>query len=451
MRLKSVAAAVLGAAVLCCAGGCSITDLGRDDMLRPPKTMGDEAEIEQLISKTASGGYTLKYPKSGNYRSAIVMQDLNGDDVNEAIAFFRDKDGSTGVHMLVMYEDDGKWKISDDFVTETTDVDSVDFADINEKDSLEILVGYATYTTGVNFLSAYSYESGKTYAIESGQNYSAFYCGNLDGSGKSKVLTLSLFSPENEAKATLLEFDNKHNSLYAKASAAMDPNIVSYKNLILSDLGDSLKGLVVDGALSSGELNTQLIYFNKELNILCNPLYNEKIANPTQRASAVLSTDIGNDMKIEIPTVSTLPYNKESNAFTAADQVLWNNFNVEKEELLPTQRTAANYNYNYTIKIPETWQAGSFTALLNESGDLMSFCEWSKSGAGEKLFEIKVFKVSEWDQGKDVDGFTLIYKDNRYAYTFRNYSSGSGLSVGDDEIKTAFSVLDGIAAASSKS
>lgn len=451
MRLKSVAAAVLGAAVLCCAGGCSITDLSNDDMLRPPKTMGDEAEIEQLISKTASGGYTLKYPKSGNYRSAIIMEDLDGDDVSEAIAFFRDKDGSTGVHMLVMHEDDGKWKTSGDFVTETTDVDSVDFADINENSALEILVGYATYTTGVNFLSAYSYENGKADAIESGQNYSAFYCGNLDGSGKSKVLTLSLFSPENEAKATLLEFDGKNNSLYAKASAAMDPNIISYKNLILSDLGESLRGLAVDGALSSGELNTQLIYFNKELNILCNPLYKEKTVNPTQRASAVLSTDIGNDMKIEIPTVSPLPYNKDSNTYTAADQVLWNNFDIVKEELIPVQRTAANYNFNYTIKIPEAWRSNSFTALLNETGDLMRFFEWSKNGAGEMIFEIKVFKASEWDQGKDIDGYTLIYKDNRFAYTFSNQDSGSSLSIGDDEIKTAFSVIDGIAATNSKS
>ena len=144
MKLKPVAAAILGAALLCGTCGCSITDLGKEDLLRPPKTMGDEAEIEALISKTASNGYTLKYPKSGSYRSAIVMHDLNGDDVDEAIAFFREKDSAAGIHMLVMYEEDGEWKISDDFVTETTDVDCVDFADICEDDSLEILVGYAT-------------------------------------------------------------------------------------------------------------------------------------------------------------------------------------------------------------------------------------------------------------------------------------------------------------------
>ena len=111
MKLKSVAAAALGAALLCCAGGCSITDIGKEDLLRPPKTMGDEAEIEALISKAAPNGYTLKYPKNGSYRSAIIMHDINGDNVNEAIAFFREKDSAAGVHMLMMCEIDGDWEI----------------------------------------------------------------------------------------------------------------------------------------------------------------------------------------------------------------------------------------------------------------------------------------------------------------------------------------------------
>lgn len=441
MKRKPIAAMLLGAAVMMAASGCSLADLGKEDMLRPPKTMGDEAEIEKLIAKTASGGYTLKYPKSGGNRSAIVMHDLNGDNTDEAIAFFRDKNG-TGVHMLVIYEEDGVWKTSGDFVTETPDVDCVDFADIDADGNQECLVGYATYTAGVNFLAAYTFSDGKTDTIQSGQNYSAFYCGSLDSSGKGRVMTLSLFSPENEAKATLLEYDEKRGVLAAKASAALDPNIVSYKNMLMTDLSDNAKGLVVDGELASGELNTQVIYFNKQLNALRNPLYKEKTVNPTQRSSTVFSADIGNDMKVEVPTVSTLPFNQQSGAFTAADQVVWNQFSITQEALLPVQRTAANYNYGYTIKIPALWEAGSFTVLLNESSDMMRFCEWNGSNAGADLFAVRVFKLADWDQGKDVDGYTLIYKDNRYAYTFRNNAPESVLAVTDDEIKTAFSLLD---------
>ena len=450
MKLKSVAAAALGAALLCLTAGCSVSDIGKEDLLRPPKTMGDEAEIEALISKAAPHGYTLKYPKNGNYRSAIIMHDINGDNVDEAIAFFREKDSAAGVHMLMMCDIDGEWEVTGDFVTETADVDCVDFADINDNDSQEIVVGYATYTSNVNFLSVYSYENGKTNAVDSGQNYSAFYCGNFDGSGKSNIITLSLFTTENEAKATMLAYNSNRGALVTKAAAAMDPNVVSYMNMAQTELGDGVKGLVIDGTLSSGGLNTQIVYYNKTKKALENPLYKDKKLNTTQRSSAILSTDIGNDLKYEIPTVTTLPFNEASGAYTAADQVVWNNFSLEQEQLVAVQRTVANYNYAYTIKIPDTWEQGSFTALLNESGDEMRFCEWADKQAGKTVFEIRVFKVADWDKGVGSDRYTLIYKDNRYAYTFINQSTESVLAMENDQIKTAFSLLNQTLNASSK-
>ena len=58
MKLR-LPAAVLGACMLFSAGGCSFLELSLDDALRPPKTMGNEAKIEKLISDSAKGGYTL--------------------------------------------------------------------------------------------------------------------------------------------------------------------------------------------------------------------------------------------------------------------------------------------------------------------------------------------------------------------------------------------------------
>ena len=103
MSLKKIAAAAMAAIMAAALCGCDFNDLGSDGMLRPPKTMGDEAEIEQLISKSANkSGYILKYPKSGTHRSAIVFEDLDLDDGLEAVAFFRNKDDLTAVHMLIM-------------------------------------------------------------------------------------------------------------------------------------------------------------------------------------------------------------------------------------------------------------------------------------------------------------------------------------------------------------
>lgn len=438
MKLKNLAAVILAAstALLC---GCNIADLSFEESLRPPRTMGDEAEIEKLISKTAGSNYTLKYPKSGSYRSAIIMNDLNGDGVDEAIAFFKGKDETAGVHMLLMYDQDGEWKTSGDYVTETTDVDCVDFADIDENNGLEIIVGYTTYTPNVNFLACYTYSNGVTDTIQAGQNYSSFYCGNLDNNGKSEIITLSLFNAENQAKASMLSYSKEKKQIFVKASAPMDPNVVKIKSIGMSDFDGSVKGVVVDGSFASEELVTQVIYYNQSLAVLRNPLYKEKQKNPTTRTVGVLSTDFDGDSKLEIPMAEKLPFHGEDMALTVADKISWCSFNPSNETLTVKSVVAENRKCGFSVKQPSKWVDGSYTAINDENS--MKLYEWVNNALGEELFEVKAFDVSAWDKGK-IDGFTLIYRDNRYAYAFTNPQGKSPMKLTDDEIKTAFSVTD---------
>lgn len=442
MKIKNAFSAFLVCLLLSFSlGGCSITDIASDSLLRPPKTMGDEAEIEQLIAKTAKNSYTLKYPKSGNYRSAIIMSDLDGDKTDEAIALYREGDDVAKLHMLVMYTDNDVWKVASDNITDTTDIDSVDFADISGSGTLEILVGYSTYAQNINLLSCYTYSKGKTEEIKSGQKYSSFYCGDFNADNKDEIMTLSLYTSENEANASMLVYDSDKKSLYSKAFAAMDPNVIKYKNAVVSDIGNGVQGIFVDGESASGEINTQIVYFNKDLLILRNPLFKEKGKNPTQRSCNVICADADNDLSVDFPTVQTLPHSDKESIETVADKITWNSFSAEGESFQPKFSMIANYNFGFTIKLPDSMLDGSVTAIniLKENSTVVY--EWKKNSLGSKLFEIKVFNSEDWEKGIDNDKYTLIYKDNRYAYSFRNYDADSQFSLTDDEIKKSFSLL----------
>jgi hypothetical protein len=159
----------------------------------------------------------------------------------------------------------------------------------------------------------------------------------------------------------------------------------------------------------------------------------------------VISADTDNDMIAEIPTVRTLASVAEKSDYTAADLITWNSFDDNTEELLPKRSAAANYRYACTIKIPDDWELGSYTVLLNPEKNSMTFYKLNKGKLSDMLFEIKVFDVKEWDQGKYSGDNTLIYKDTRYAYTFLNFNPGGEMSLSDDAIKTAFSVLNEMA------
>lgn len=438
---KGITALLLCSAIALISGGCSVTDFSADNLLRPPKAMGDEAEIEQLISKTANENYTLKYPKSGSYRSAIIMTDLNGDENNEAIAFYRSGDDTTQIHMLVMYSDKDEWKLSSDNITEAADVDSVDFADIDGSGTLEIFAGFTTYTPNINRLSCYSYKDGKTSEIQSGHSYSSFYTGDFDNDGYSEIMTLLLFTTENEATASMLDFSEDNQSLYAKAMVNMDPNVTKYKSAGVYLLDGSTKGLVVDSGYANEEVNTQIIYFNKELSLLRNPLYKEKTKNITQRQNQVVSCDVDGDGIVEVPVVSKFACPNGLTPDSIADKVVWNKFSEKTESLAPMLTVAENYEYNYYFKIPDKWQNAGVTAVLSNNDGTMSFYEYTVQKLGQLLFEVKAFTLDDYNAGKNTDDYTLITKDDRYAYAFKNTNADSPVSLTDDEIKTSFTAI----------
>lgn len=162
--------------------------------------------------------------------------------------------------MLVMYSKDNSWKIVSDNIFETTDIDSVDFADLTGNGKAEIIVNSTTYTPNVGKLSCYSYSEGKTNEVGSGQSCSSFVTGDFDNDGTSEIMSLVLYTTENEALASMLDYNEDSKSLYAKAMANMDPNVVKYKNIAVTKLDNDITGIVVDGTSANEVTNTQVIF-----------------------------------------------------------------------------------------------------------------------------------------------------------------------------------------------
>ena len=79
MKVKAVISAALLCAFAISASGCDGADIGTDNLIRPPKTVGDEAEIEQLIAETA--GISPKSVDNAvqRIRRKTAQQLLSGD------------------------------------------------------------------------------------------------------------------------------------------------------------------------------------------------------------------------------------------------------------------------------------------------------------------------------------------------------------------------------------
>ena len=66
--------------------GCSSIGVDVQTLMRPPKATGERQEIYEAVEQQAGSGFIWKYPRTGQYRSAVIMQDVTGDGVEEAVA-----------------------------------------------------------------------------------------------------------------------------------------------------------------------------------------------------------------------------------------------------------------------------------------------------------------------------------------------------------------------------
>lgn len=417
--------------------GCSSVGLSVENLMHPPKAIGDKAEIQSLIDSVAGEGYTLKYPQSGNFRSAITMKDIDSDSIDEAIAFYLPVGDIAKVHMLVMDSMGGEWQVVGDFKSQSTAVDSLNFCDLDGNGISEIVTSWKTYQTSLNQVSLYIYEENKIREVSSEYYSSAILAGDFTENDGEELLLLSLFSTENEASASLLDLTENKSDLEALGTSPLDPDVVSYSQLLAGNIFENQVGAVIDGCTQTGEYNTQLLYFNTYFDSLERISFTENVPyNQKLRSYPVMSEDVNNDGIIEVPAAFRLNIEKDRTDVDAAADLYWCQ-QTSSGTVHQITHKAASFAYGFTFDVPEKWE-GKFTALTNYENNEVTFYVWNKDKTEDVLLTVKIF---EKDKNEDMSGFTPLTETDDRVYTFRVPEGDSSLVLSENEVKSAFELM----------
>ena len=82
-HLKKLLVLPAAAALTGCSFGASI-----DTLMSPPKLSMEQEQIYSALTAAVGNNISLKYPKSGKYLSAFIIEDIDGDGGNEALVFY---------------------------------------------------------------------------------------------------------------------------------------------------------------------------------------------------------------------------------------------------------------------------------------------------------------------------------------------------------------------------
>lgn len=426
---------LLSLAAVTALSGCTVS-VSSTELIHPPKTVGNEAEIQQLIDESANGSYMLKYPQSGEYRSAIIMEDLNNDSVDEAVAFYRTQGDNPVTHMLIMCDLGEKWEVCCDYNTQYSDIDCVQFADYDYDGNKELFTGFVTYTTGVNELAVFDYntETKKAEQVELSEFYTAFTTGDYDRDGACEAILLTLRTADTDPKATLLDYDNNH--LYSLATCSLASDVTKFDNIISGMIDEKNTGVAIDGLLTDS-YNSQMIFYDSENSQLINSYLHSELS--TEKTHMIKSQDIDTDGFIEIPRLSSCPVPKNAKDSVPAPLITWNSFNTSTYQLEPDKSCLVNFDFKYSFFLPINFE-GEITALVSKETKTMSIYKFEDGKKSDLLLTFKVFDASA--SAEETEGYTTLKSYSNYIYTYKIADGELPLYIDDKTITENFTLYD---------
>lgn len=434
--------------------GCSFTGISAQNLISPPAATADQQSIYRLL-QGAQTEVTLIYPKSGEYRSAIIMCDFTGDGVEDAIGFHAAPDGSAQVQFLTKAE--GEWAVASYFKNPASQVDRVCFGTLKEG-GIAVFIGWGTTagtTARLATANAYLYQPDGSVREYSLGGYGEMVVTDFNGDGVDELFTIDKSVPapaetEGEetipAKASLYAFDR--DKPYVAASTEADNSITGYSGIAFGKLGAGDSGVVVDGTTADGSMNTQ-VFFLEEKRLVNYPreVNTEGFVSEYQRpaAASITARDINGDGYIEIPTAIQLPGFGEGAALDSTSYMVEWRSQTPGNPSRVVLRALMNVRENYWFRLPYYLQ-GRVCAINDVERRVVTYTEVKSSDGGlllgGTLFSIRVFTRSAWESRGETSGYTMLAEQNDSVYGIQVQSRDEQVRRSTEDIIKSFSLLD---------
>ncbi len=416
-----------------CLCGCDFYAVNTEKLLTPPRLTGELYPIQQALIESIKGEFTLKYPSVGDIKSAVVTNDLDGDGIKEAFAFYSTTDGEqTFMHINMLLKSGKKYKSVDDNKVEASGIERVDFIDIDGDGIKEITIGWEIYAGSEKSLAIYKF-SKKRLSQRMLQNYTNFICCDLDENGDNEILIQELNTKESTNKAGVYKLSE--SGVTQVTGCMLDGMVKTVEKFELSTLSTGKPAVYIDEIKGIGAVTEVLFMADGELK---NPLLDSENTMEnitTVRSSTIGFADVNNDGIFEIPIASAIPCaDKQSE-----EKIYYTNWcSFGGEALTLKQVSIVNTVDGYSINVPKRW-INNISVLKNTDKRTRTIYVYdSETGeSGEKIITFKAISKSDYDEDKQSGTKLCVKGDTVFIAEASEYSGN--LSLSKEELETIIS------------
>lgn len=415
--LKKITAFILAFILAAAFSGCAeLTGLDAQSLMSPPKTTADREAIYALMCGDQTD-VTLVYPKNGDYRSAIISRDLNGDGSLEVVSFCANSEAG-GIRVQFFSKDEnGTWYSMAQFVSTANQVDKLFFGDLTGDGQEEVVVGWGDPQTATASISVYRMAENAVQEFPlSTVTYSEMLLTDFDDDAVQELFVLEVAAQVSEEENTvatplgsLYRFDSTNP--YVALTVPLDTAVIRYLAASFVQVNTWRHMAVLDGVKADGRMITQIVGYDDVNEMLVSHLSNASAEepNPTDRATAVAVTcrDINGDGVTEIPTVELVLDPGEGTADSTAYLVTWNTYSMADNKFTPVCTSILNTTENYFILLPENEnKIACVNDTVTRTATFFRYSRMDYSGqpvGREELFAVTVYTEEEWKAKQEAE------------------------------------------------
>ena len=436
MKRKKGIGLLLAALLGLLLSGCMFSS-SPEAMYSLPQLPNEYTELREQIEDIISAGAEYAAPTSGNNIQSVHLIDLDGDRVEEAVAFFRNATDEKPLKIYIFRAVGDSYEQAALLESSGISIYSIRYVDMNNDGLREIIVGWRV-SADIQALGVYSIENYEPRLIMSSL-YTRYEVLDFDDDLTQEIV---LLRSDNQGDPVAEYYDWEGEDLSVQSTTRLSMTMAELKSMDIGALRDGEVALFVTGVAEDTRSITDILTYKQGAiaNIVRSDVTG--VSSEIFRYISLEPVDIDGDGVTEVPMPVVLP-NTQEGSEELFWQVYWLSYNArgQSETVVSTYH---NINEGWYLILPDQWDGQ--IAVRQESGsDERGTIFSARSSDGTYRDVMGIYTITgnsrEYKATRD-DRFVLKREVGTiYSGVFFDYNDSWRYAISQEEVNQGFRLI----------
>ncbi len=355
MRKKYGILALWAGLMLFALTGCLFQSV--DDLYAIPEAPAEYWALQQQLELVVAEGGEYIAPLTGEYTQSIQLQDLDGDGVDEAIAFFRNSSDERPLKIYIYRQVDEEYALLSVIEGTGMEINTVYYEQLDDSDTKELVVSWQM-SDKLHSLAAYSIAGGEASELLRTE-YSHYELYDLDMDNQKEVIVLTQGAGETLGRVDFYNVYDGIMSLESSANLSSGNGTLLTEGVVKGYLQANIPAMFVPssyGESSQGVITDIFAWVGGKItNISMDEESGESGGTVHWYNTSTFASDINGDNITELPLSIPMQDLTSSGGAINFWFIRWMQYNVSGEATQIYQ-TYHNQQDGWYFVFPEDWE-----------------------------------------------------------------------------------------------